>query len=123
APAAMVWAAPAAPCYVRRDPVCRERLQAFVDQARAPLLTGTPDLERLPDGTRAYANAAVVLTPERGLTASYAKVKLVPFGEAIPYQERLPFLARIDFGEADFIRGASSTPVAVGPDTAGIMIC
>ncbi|HWN81849.1 MAG TPA: apolipoprotein N-acyltransferase, partial [Candidatus Udaeobacter sp.] len=122
-PAVIVWAETAAPCYVRRDPLCRERLMTFVDGARTPLLTGTPDVERMPDGTRRYANAAVVLTPGRGLTASYAKVKLVPFGEAIPYQERLPWLARIDFGEADFIRGQGFTPVAVGPDTAGIMIC
>lgn len=122
-PAVIVWAETAAPCYVRRDPICRERLQGFVDEAQVPLLTGTPDLERLPDGTRRYANAAVVLTPGQGLTASYAKVKLVPFGEAIPYQERLPWLARIDFGEADFLRGQGFTPVAVGQDTAGIMIC
>ena len=122
-PALIVWAETAAPCYVRRDPICRERLEAFVDEVQVPLLTGTPDLERLPDGTRRYANAAVVLTPGEGLTASYAKVKLVPFGEAIPYQERLPWLARLDFGEADFLRGQGFTPVAVGQDTAGIMIC
>jgi apolipoprotein N-acyltransferase len=122
-PAVVVWPETAAPCYVRRDAACRARLERFVDESGVPLLTGAPDALRLPDGTRRLANAAVVLTPGRGLTGTYAKVRLVPFGEAIPYQERIPFLTRIDFGEADFVRGTGFTPVAVGEDTAGIMIC
>jgi apolipoprotein N-acyltransferase len=122
-PAAIVWAETAAPCYVRRDPTCRARLEQFVDERGVPLVTGTPDALRLPDGTRRLANAAVVVTPGRGLTGSYAKVRLVPFGEAIPYQERVHFFTRFDFGEADFVRGSGFTPVAVGDDTAGVMIC
>ncbi len=122
-PALIVWPETAAPCYVLREPGCRQALEDFVDRAQVPLLTGTPDLERLPDGGRRYANAAVVILPGEGVTGVYKKVNLVPFGEAIPYQEQLPLLQRIDFGEADFVRGSGFVPLAAGPDRVGVMIC
>ncbi len=38
--------------------------------------------------------------------AAYSKIKLVPFGEAIPFETVIPFLKKVDFGEADFWPGS-----------------
>jgi apolipoprotein N-acyltransferase len=122
-PALVVWPETATPCYLRLDPGCLLVLQRFVDRVGVPLLTGIPDVKDGPDGSRRHTNAAALIAPERGIVARYEKVNLVPFGEAIPYQDRIPFLESIDFGEADFHRGPGFTPIATDGDTLGVMIC
>ncbi len=120
----VIWPETAAACYLKLDPGCRHRLATFVDRLGAPLLTGAPDVDPRPDGSRRYSNAAFLIAPGRGPVGEYAKVNLVPFGEAFPYQERWRLLQKIDFGEADFDRGPGFTPIAVpGDDTVGVMIC
>ncbi len=122
-PDLIIWPETAATCYLKLDPGCRLRLHFLVDDLQVPLLTGAPDVDPRPDGTRRYSNAAFVIAPGRGITGEYAKVNLVPFGEAFPYQDRFPILGKIDFGEADFDRGPGFTPLAVNGDTVGVMIC
>ncbi len=123
-PDLVVWPETAATCYLKLDMGCRFLLSSFVDRLGVPLLTGAPDVDRRPGGARRYSNAAFVIAPGQGPTGEYAKVNLVPFGEAFPYQDRFPFLARIDFGEADFDRGPGFTPLALpAGDTVGVMIC
>jgi apolipoprotein N-acyltransferase len=122
-PALIIWPETAAPCYVRVDEECRGLIQEMVDQAGVPLLTGVPDFESRPDGSESHTNAAVLIAPARGIVAHYDKVNLVPFGEAIPYQDRWPALAAIDFGEADFSRGKGFVPIRSGEHSFGVMIC
>jgi apolipoprotein N-acyltransferase len=123
-PDLVIWPETAATCYLKLDPGCRTLLSSFVDRLGVPLLTGAPDVERRPDGTRRHTNAAFLIAPGQGPVGEYAKVNLVPFGEAFPYQDRFPLLEQIDFGEADFDRGPGFTPLAIpGGDLAGVMIC
>jgi apolipoprotein N-acyltransferase len=123
-PDLVIWPETAATCYLKLDMGCRFRLIEFVDRLGVPLLTGAPDVDRGPDGTRRHSNAAFLLVPGRGPVGEYAKVNLVPFGEAFPYQDRFRFLEQIDFGEADFSRGPGFMPIAIpGGDTVGVMIC
>lgn len=123
-PDLVIWPETAATCYLKLDMGCRFLLTSFVDRLGVPLLTGAPDVDRRPGGGRRYSNAAFVIAPGQGPTGEYAKVNLVPFGEAFPYQDRFPFLEEIDFGEADFDRGPGFTPLALpGGDTVGVMIC
>ena len=122
-PALVIWPETAAPCYLKLDAECRTLLAEFVDAAGVPLLTGAPDLESYPDGSERLSNSAFLIAPKRGLVAQYDKVNLVPFGEAIPYQDRWPALAAINFGEADFHRGRGFVPIRSGDQAFGVMIC
>jgi apolipoprotein N-acyltransferase len=122
-PSLVIWPETATPCYLAFDGPCLLRLIQFVNRTGVPLLTGVPDVRTLADGSRRHTNAAVLVAPGRGVVASYDKVKLVPFGEAIPYQERLAFLQAVDFGEADFERGPGFTPISLDGETFGVMIC
>lgn len=122
-PDLVIWPETATPCALDLDAPCLARLTAFVDRAGVPLLTGVPDLSVRPDGSEQQWNAAVLVAPGRGIVARYAKVNLVPFGEALPYQDRWPALAAIDFGEADFTRGRGFTPMRIGEHAFGVMIC
>jgi apolipoprotein N-acyltransferase len=122
-PALIIWPETAAPCYLKLDSECRGLLTEFVDRAGVPLLTGAPDVESFPDGSQRHTNAALLIAPGKGLVAQYDKVNLVPFGEAIPYQDRWPQLAAINFGEADFHRGRGFVPITSGDQAFGVMIC
>ncbi len=122
-PDLVVWPETATPCYLGLDAPCLNRLTTFVDRVGVPLLTGVPDIDSGPDGSERSWNAAVLIAPHRGIVARYAKVNLVPFGEALPYQDRWPALAAINFGEADFHRGPGFIPIESEGRAFGVMIC
>jgi apolipoprotein N-acyltransferase len=119
----IVWAETAAPCYFRHETLCRDLVHDFVDDSGIPLFTGFPDLEFIEGDETLKWNAAGLFLPGEGLVGRYDKVNLVPFGEAIPYQERFTRLKSIDFGEADFSRGRGFYPLHFAPGDFGVMIC
>ncbi len=66
----------------------------------------------------------VFLFSHRGeLLSRYYKMKLVPFGEAIPYDEKFEAFRKIDFGEGDFSKGKLLEPMRAGKYSCGALIC
>jgi apolipoprotein N-acyltransferase len=122
-PDLVIWPETAAPCYARFDPGCRGRLVGLVERTGVPLLTGAPDRQPAPGGGERHWNAAFLFVPGRGLAGRYDKVNLVPFGEAVPYQDDIELFQRVNFGEADFNRGPGFQPLAIDGARLGVMIC
>jgi apolipoprotein N-acyltransferase len=122
-PDLVLWPETAAPCYFRLEPYCRVLIEELVDRTGVPVATGFPDLVLEEGEVKSKWNAATVFLPGRGMVGQYNKVKLVPFGEAIPYQDRWTALRAIDFGEADFERGRGFVPLAFPAGDFGVMIC
>ncbi len=97
-----------------------QRLQA---QHPVPLLFGDADLwiER---GRRRFFNAALLIDPEGRIQDVYHKQQLVPFGEWIPYEDRIPLLRHINFGQGHYAPGIRTRPVRMpGLPQLGVLIC
>lgn len=109
----IVWAETAVPVYLRYDP---QRLAWVRDQARTNavyLYAGFPDADRSADGTVMQYNGSGLFSPDGDLVDRYAKHHLLPIGERMPFSRYLPFLARINVGQAEWRPGDSPAPLTV----------
>lgn len=108
-PDLIVWPETATPAYLRIDRKHLDWIFALVDSLGVPLVTGTPDVKFFGNGAYRTYNSVFLLIPNQRSIQSYAKVHLVPFGERVPYEDRLPFikalLDRLEMGEGNFSPG------------------
>jgi len=68
-------------------------------------------------------NAAFVVTPDRRTAAVYRKIQLVPFGEFIPLQQWVSFVAPLVGGLATFAAGDEVVMLPVAGHRASTAIC
>lgn len=101
----VVWAETAVPAYVRYDKDLLNWTRRVVRASGAHLFAGFPDAIRAPDGTMRKFNSSGLFAPSGELLDRYAKYHLLPIGEAMPFSRYLPFLARIDVGQAEWSPG------------------
>ena len=107
----IIWPETALPIYLRTE-AYNDILQSvhnFVDTNKVFLLTGMPDIkfymndQNIPedakynnaDGYYAIYNAILLFQPNNQYVESYGKMKLVPFGERVPFVDALPFLGKL----------------------------
>ena len=72
----------------------RQQLEKLLRERQIYLLTGIPHYT--PDG-KAY-NSVFLIAPDGAQLGSYAKMHLVPFGEYVPINERLPNFVQLPSG-------------------------
>jgi len=127
-PDLVVWPETALPFFPTNDP-----LFTFVlDMASARkvwLLTGAPyfslsgDQQNPADYGITYSNSALLISPAGEVRARYDKQHLVPFGEYVPLQKFLTFLAPLVESVGNFAAGKSGEPLSVGSMKLGMLIC
>jgi apolipoprotein N-acyltransferase len=120
--ALVIWPETAVPLYVKHTGDYMDTVEAFARQAGSHILTGFPDYERTGQGLR-YYNSAMLISPEGEIEGEYRKIHLVPFGEMIPFEERIPLLRNINFGEGDFSPGTSHEIFQVDSTRFAVAIC
>ncbi|NWF89205.1 MAG: apolipoprotein N-acyltransferase [Ignavibacteriaceae bacterium] len=108
----IIWPETALPVYLRSDlhKDILESIHNFVDSNKIYLMTGMPDAkfffnsQVIPEDAKfskannyyyATYNSILLLNPYNRYIESYGKVKLVPFGERVPFVDALPFLGKI----------------------------
>jgi apolipoprotein N-acyltransferase len=114
-PELVIWPETAIPFYIRspENKPYMSSVWRMVERWDTPLLTGFPDEEPIPvksSGAEAVAasgaqpvisyaayNASMLVLPTGAPLQIYRKMRLVPFGERVPYSEYLPFLERLSF--------------------------
>ncbi len=116
-PMMILWPETATGSYLRRQVDQTIAVARFVDRVRVPVFSGFPDIQIDEDGLPKPINAAGLFLPGGDLSAVYAKRHLVPFGERMPFQSLLPWMGRVQLGQAEWAAGdrEASMPSAAGP--------
>ena len=138
----VLWPETAIPFYIR-DPENASYMSAVrrsIDRWKTPLLTGFPDTEPVPPrglasrdaaagvpdsprvGSFVAYNASMLLQPGDTGVQVYHKMRLVPFGERVPYSEYLPWLERLSFslsGITSWQQGREATVMTVKDSRGG----
>lgn len=105
APELIVWPEAAYPGFFNREEEA-ERVKALVQKIQIPLLVGSPH-----EGRNGFYNSAYLLVPLPPTLQRYDKIKLVPFGEYVPWKPVFGFLAPYAYalGVSDFSAGGEFT--------------
>ena len=105
----LVWPETAVPTYLR---INRRNSQFeignFLKEYNAALITGAPDYQ-LNEKKYEYFNSVFYLTQKPGKLKTYRKIRLVPFGEYIPFSETFDDLKKLNLGQGNFIAGEEIT--------------
>ncbi len=88
-----------------------------------PVLAGYPDARLSTNGSVLTHNAAGLVLPNGKFAGQYEKIHLVPFGERVPFQGLLPFLGKIDLGQAEWTPGTHPVVFTAGGASFGVLIC
>jgi apolipoprotein N-acyltransferase len=124
APQLLVWPETALPHYPL-DEMLMRRLETLLLRHQVALLSGVPWLEMSarPTGKPPLYNSALLLDRRGKVAGLYHKSHLVPFGEYVPLQELLPFIAPLVQAVGDFSAGTIESPLPLGDARLGVLIC
>jgi apolipoprotein N-acyltransferase len=109
----IVWAETAVPAYLRYDVGLLNWVRRIVRETGVHLYTGFPDADQGPDGKMRQYNSSGLMAPDGIIRARYAKHHLLPIGETMPFQSVLPFLGKLDVGQAEWQPGPPPQPMLV----------
>lgn len=108
-PDLIVWPETATSTHIRTSTRYNMWLKRIIRNAKVPLLTGTLDHEYVDKEDKKeirFYNSAVLFKQASDRGSWYEKIKLVPFGEWFPYEDKIPFVSGLDFGVANFSPGS-----------------
>ncbi len=76
-----------------------------------------------PAGPDAYHNSALLVNQDGRMIAQYDKIRLMPFGEYVPFRQWLPGTSLITTIVGEFTPGTTYTLMPVGRTRTGVFIC
>jgi apolipoprotein N-acyltransferase len=125
----IIWPESSMPVNFEDDAIRSSPIRRLASEANVTLLIGSDQEEGLRAGLRAgdpgyhIYNAAFLIKPDGSVGAVYRKMHLVPFGEYVPLQRLLFFVAPIVERMSPFTPGETATVLPVGPHMASTAIC
>ncbi|HUP19129.1 MAG TPA: apolipoprotein N-acyltransferase [Gemmatimonadota bacterium] len=130
-PQLVVWPESALVSYLRYDPLSRALVPALAAQVGAPILTGTLDADTLPGrsgGERddyVVYNAAYLVREDGIVPGRWAKRRLVPVAERVPFVPQLAtgFFERLSAWTGQFAPGREWRTWEVDGVGFGVLIC
>ncbi len=125
-PNLILWPEASTPWAIKGDEQIRKWTEELVAKGRVPLLMGSLAIEHPATPQEGWYNGAFLVDPVSGVQAGYyAKRKLVPFGEYVPFRPLLGWLQKIvPIGSDDILAGTEprllqttmrNVPVSLGP--------
>ena len=118
----LVWPETALPAYATpENPFFREIL-GFTAKDGLALIFGAPRLEEK-EG-RLLAHNSLFLVVKGKIKGIYDKQRLVPFGEFVPLEDKLPWLRTLAVASGEYTPGPEASPLKLEPDKVfGPLIC
>jgi len=122
APDVVVWPENASDIDPFRDAQARAQIQRAVDAVGVPVIVGAVTDGPRPDQVR---GSGIVWLPDTGPADRYAKRRLVPFGEWVPFRPAVTALVPLLATETprDFVPGERPGVVDAGPVAVGAVMC
>jgi apolipoprotein N-acyltransferase len=112
----------AAPVSMSHSRKYREWMKSIAKDAGTDVYIGY--IRHVKEGQRWRSfNSSGMFTRSGELSQQYDKINLLQFGERIPFSGWLPFLERMDFGQANFKRGEVQTIFGSDAGRFGSLIC
>jgi apolipoprotein N-acyltransferase len=112
----VVWPETAAPVYLGHQTRYQRRLRQLAKKLDVAILTGASHYEFRSDKSDDYDryNSAFFFPASGDAVQRYDKIRLVPFGERVPFQSWFPRLGELNFGQAEFTPGKRYTVFRLG---------
>ena len=128
-PRLIVWPEASTPGFVLNDLSLLRRLASMMSGTNAYLLVGSAEYPKFSKPSQkarlSRGNTAMFFSPEGRILGQYLKIRLVPFGEYIPYERIIPwpdFIVQKRKRSFD-IAGSEATLFRTDGDTFGTLIC
>ena len=130
-PNLVVWPESAVPGYLRYDPKARALVSGLSRRIGAPIFTGTNDADTVPgrsgseEGDYRVYNAAYLVSGDSILPGRYAKRRLVPVAERVPFLPGLlsGVFEKMSEWTGQFAPGTGWTTWSVDGRGFGVLIC
>jgi len=94
-PALIVWPEAATPGYVLKNPALLKQIESIIGDAKTGFLIGSAEYAKSITKKRSnrvkIGNTALHFSPAGKVLGTYLKIRLVPFGEYIPYAGIIPW--------------------------------
>lgn len=118
----VIWPETAVPFYFQTDGMERQQLVDLAVTMGVDLVFGAPGFSDA-DGRLKLFNRAYLVRRDGTVGGTYDKLRLVPFGEYVPFQTLFFFVDKIVEGVGDFMPGTDATVFAVPEGRFGVLIC
>jgi apolipoprotein N-acyltransferase len=118
----VIWPESSTPFMFEEDDVGETAVRDLARETGVPILLGSDQIDRSGESIRLF-NAAFLVTPSGETAAVYHKIKLVPFGEYIPFKRLLFFVSPVVERLAEFSPGTAVVALPVGSHLASVAIC
>ncbi len=123
-PDLIVWPETAVPAYLRHHEFYQRRISDLVRASGVPYLVGSQDYDQVGEDEFVTYNSAFLIHKDGRLDEKrYSKIRLVPFGEKLPYEKWIPALRKIDYGGGHFSSGDEFTLFEFDGNRFGVLIC
>jgi apolipoprotein N-acyltransferase len=120
----VIWPEASTPFLFESDPAAAAPIRRLAAEARVPFIIGTDQVEPAHDGQpMRYYNTAVLVGTDGVTRGSYSKVRLVPFGEYVPFKRVLFFVGPLVEAVSDFTAGRDFTVFDVEGSRLSVAIC
>jgi apolipoprotein N-acyltransferase len=93
-PGLVIWPEAATPGFILNDHALLKRIMALVREMNTYFLVGSseyPKFQKAPFEFDRSGNTALFFSPDGKVLGQYLKIRLLPFGEYLPYGETIPW--------------------------------
>ncbi len=120
----VIWPEASTPFYFDVDGAMAEPIRRLARETGTAFVIGTDEFEAgIDGGADRFFNAAALVGQDGRTQASYRKIRLVPFGEYVPFKRLLFFVGPLIESVSDFSPGEELTLFDAGGARFNVAIC